>query len=243
MMTPDPAPLAPPAGFIDEAAALGVVFDPGDVERLGLHLALLLEANTRFNLTAITDPAEAWRKHTLDSLTLLPLLGDLPAGARVADVGSGGGSPGLPLAITLPHLRFTLIESTGKKAAFLGDAVRALGLTNVEVVNDRAETVGQDRERHRERYDVVIARALGPLAVAAELTTPLARPGGRILLIKGGRAEEESEQSRPALHRLRAVCAGIIPTPTGRVVVLEKRGTTPNAYPRRPGEPKRAPLA
>ena len=237
------APLAPAPGFLEAASGLGIEFEAGEVERLGLYLALLLEANTSFNLTGITDPAEAWTKHVLDSLTLLPLLADLPEGGRVADVGSGGGAPALPLAIVLPRARFTLIEATGKKAAFLRETARALGLTNVEVVCERAETLGQDRAGRREKYDAVTARALGHLAVAAELTVPLARPsGGRVLLVKGQRAEEEVAESAGALSRLHAGVAGVVPTPTGRVVVVEKRGATPRDYPRRPGEPKRSPL-
>lgn len=235
-------PLAAPESFLSAADALGVVFDDGDVERLGLYLALLLEANRAFNLTSITEPEEAWNRHILDSLTLMALLAELPEGARVADIGSGGGAPAIPLAIVMPHLRFTLIEATGKKADFLRDAAKRLGLKNIEVVNERAETVGQDHKRRREVYDAVTARAVGKIAVVAELTVPLAKVGGQILLIKGEKAPEELEAAAGALDLLRASCAGVVETPTGRIVVLEKLAKTPRDYPRRPGEPKRAPL-
>lgn len=240
----DLAPLPPPAWFAGEVEALGVVLDGGDAGRLGLFLALLLDANTKANLTAITDPEDAWRKHILDSITLIPLLAELPAGARVADVGSGGGVPGIPLAVCQPALRFYLIEATRKKADFLRTAAEALALGNVEVVNQRAEAVGQDHKSGlgRESFDAVIARALGSVTVAAELTVPLAKVGGRVLLIKGEKAEAELAEARRALDLLGAVFTGVVATPTGRIVVLDKAGPTPRPYPRPAGEPKRRPL-
>ncbi len=238
----DIEPLVPPASFFEGAASLGVEFEPEDLVRLGRFLAMLLETNTRFNLTAIRTPDEAWERHVLDALALVQFLSELPPDARVADVGSGGGVPGLPLAIVLPEVRFTLIEATGKKARFLQAAAEALGLGNVQVISERAEMLGHDREQHRALYDAVLARAVGHLAVVAELCAPLAKVGSLLLLTKGQKAEEELAESKAALHALHLAVAGVIETPTGRVVVLEKRRETPRIYPRRPGEPARAPL-
>lgn len=243
---------APTDEFLTSASALGIEFEPGDLDRLSRFLALLLDANSRTNLTAITDPAEAWTRHILDALTLLPMLADLHEGARVLDVGSGGGLPALPLAVVCPHLRFTLLEATGKKAAFLREAISALSLTNAEVVQARAEAAGQDRGRRlpdgtrggtmREAFDAVTARAVGRLAVVAELTVPFARQGGLVLLVKGQKADEELEEAAEAIRLLGAEHAGTVGTPTGRIVALEKAHPTPRTYPRRDGEPKRAPL-
>lgn len=244
-MTHQPAadvqPLLPPDSFLSDVAAMGLAFDPGDVEQLGRYLALLLRANESFNLTAIRDAEEAWQRHILDSLSLIPLLVSSEA-RRVIDVGSGGGLPGVPLAITLPDMHVTLLEATGKKARFLKETTRALALSNVSVSNDRAETIGRDREQHREQYDVVIARAVGRLSVLLELTVPLAREGSLVLAIKGAKADEEIEEAKRALHLMHAKVIDQVSTTTGRIVVIEKLRRTPKLYPRRPGEPKRAPL-
>ncbi|MFT5424067.1 MAG: 16S rRNA (guanine527-N7)-methyltransferase [Phycisphaerales bacterium] len=255
------SPLTPPDGWTDRCAQLGVSFEPGEVERLGHYLALLLDENTRMNLTAIRDPAEAWERHILDALTLLPVLGEVaPAphengeGAdrvEMIDVGSGGGVPGIPLAIVLPSVNFTLLDSTAKKTAFLERTVKELGLTNVRVVTGRAEALGQDRGERvaqgrtggfRDRFDAVIARAVGRMATLAEITVPMARVGGLVVMIKGQKADEELTEAKAALHLLHAAHSGTIDTPTGRVVVLEKLRNTPRDYPRKDGEPKRVPL-
>jgi len=236
-------PLAPPARFLEMAAEQGIEFDKGDVERLGLHLALVLEVNRAVNLTAIRDADEAWIRHVFDALTLLPLLADLPDAARVVDVGTGAGFPGIPLAVTTPGIHVTLLEATAKKAEFLRLAIDRLALDNAGVVNARAETAGaHDTGPHRDRYDAVLCRAVGRLAVAAELCVPLARVGGLVAFTKGAKADEELDEARHALHLLHAHHVATLDTPTGRIVVLEKRRPTPRAYPRRDGEPKRDPL-
>lgn len=242
-----PQPLAPTEAFLDAVDAFGIAFESGDLEQLGLYLALLLETNKQFNLTGFKDPSVAWMRLIFDSLTLMPLLDALGAtnatnATRVIDVGSGGGLPGIPLAIVYPDIEFTLLEATGKKARFLHDAAAALERSNIAVVNARAETAGQDRETHRDRYDVVTARAVGKLAELLELTIPLAKVGGLVLAIKGDKAPQEVAEAEAALRTLHASVADLVRTPTGTIVVIEKRSATPKLYPRRPGEPHRAPL-
>ncbi len=235
------SPLIPPPDFLDHLRSVHIDLDPGDIERFGEFLSLLLEANRQFNLTRIVNPEEAWIRHIGDSLSLLPFL-DSSGAKTVIDVGSGGGLPGLPLAIAMPKVAFTLLEATGKKAAFLDAATKRLSLENVCVINERAETVGRDREHHREHYDVAIARAVGRLAVLLELTVPLVKIGGLILAIKGEKALEELEEAKKAMHMLHCRHVETVRGETGSVIVIEKLRQTPGLYPRRPGEPKHAPL-
>lgn len=161
---------------------LGLTLAPAQIGALAALLAELADWNTRINLTAITDPAEAVDKHLLDSLAILPHL----KGLAIADVGSGAGFPGLPLAIADPDRRFCLIESTGKKAGFLRHVVARLELPNVEVVAERAEAF-----RPPAPFDSVIARALGSLADFIRVAGHLATRDGRLLAMKGRVPEEE----------------------------------------------------
>ncbi|MEO0482495.1 MAG: 16S rRNA (guanine(527)-N(7))-methyltransferase RsmG [Planctomycetota bacterium] len=240
-----PTPMIPPASFLEACAAFGIQFEPGDLERLGLYLALLLEANAAINLTAVRDADEAWTRHIFDALTLMPLLAEISETTdgvtRVMDIGSGGGVPALPLACVLPDVSITLLEPTAKKARFLDCAIAVIGLSNAWVLSDRAERAAREPE-HRDAYHAATARAVGRLNVVAELTLPFLRPEGLALFVKGAKADEELEEARPALHRLLSQHAQTVDTPTGRVVVVRKLRETPHAYPRRDGEPKRDPL-
>jgi 16S rRNA (guanine527-N7)-methyltransferase len=155
--------------------------------------------NSQFNLTAIRDRPGMLRKHVLDSLSLQPYL----VGGRFADVGTGAGFPGLPLAIVNPERKFTLIEATGKKARFVAQTAERLGLNNVQVVNARAENY-----RPFELFDTVAARALASLADFVAYAGHLCAPDGRLLAMKGKRPDDEiSALPKPfsvlAVHRLR----------------------------------------
>ena len=231
----------PPPSFLEATAGLGLEFEPAELDRRGTWLQLLAQANQRMNLTRITDPESAWHRHVLDSLTLLPVLQSVDA-TSLLDVGSGGGAPGLPLAITLPGLTVGLVDSVGKKARFLQETAEALKLDSVRVLNDRAEVLAALGSPEREAWDVVCARAVGRLPVLLELTIPFLKEGGLLLAIKGQQAAIEIEESRGALHALHARVIDTLATPTGTVVVVEKARKTPKRYPRKSGEPGRNPL-
>lgn len=215
---PSPPPLEPPADFRERLAALGVTLDAAAIARLGDYLARLLAMNERVNLTRITDPTEVWTRHALDALGLVPHLADLPAGARVLDVGSGGGVPGVPVAIARPDLRVTLMEATEKKAAFLRAVSEAMGLSQVDVVTGRAEQLATTGLRGR--FDVVTARAVAAIAALLPWTAPFARAGGRLLFIKGERAPQELADAKRELQRHRCTHEGTVLSPTGRIVIL-----------------------
>jgi 16S rRNA (guanine527-N7)-methyltransferase len=164
------------------AKALGVALQPAQVAALLTLVSELAEWNTRFNLTAIKEPSEVVDKHLLDSLAVLPHL----HGLRIADIGTGAGFPGLPLAIADVDRRFTLVESTGKKASFLRHAVGKLHLPNVDIVQGRAEAM-----RPAKPFDSVVARALGSLADYVRVAGHLAGRNGRLFAMKGRPPEDE----------------------------------------------------
>jgi len=211
------------------------------------YVALLLEANARVNLTRLTEPDAIARLHLLDALAALPLI-DALGPSRAVDRGSGGGVPGLALAIARPGIAWTLVDSVGKKAAILRAFADRLSLENVSVLAERAEALGRDAA-HRERYDVVTARACAPLPVLAELALPLLEPGGQLLAWKGPLTEDDPEvragngvSTLLGGGELHLLDAGDAALGGHRFVTIDKLTATPPRFPRRPGEPARRPL-
>jgi 16S rRNA (guanine527-N7)-methyltransferase len=212
---------------------------PRQQELLSQYLDLFLQSAQLFNLTAIRDRAEAWQRHVIESVRLLPVLGP---GTSLIDVGSGGGLPGMVLAIARPALAVTLLEATGKKARFLEQTGHALGLENLTVLCERAESAGAAGSAQRERFDIVTARAVAPLRVLLELTVPFAKPGGLVIAVKGEKAGDELAAAASALRELSTAHEQTVRQPTASVVLLRKRAATSAKYPRRAGEPARSPL-
>lgn len=236
-----------PRDVIRQLAELQVDLPGEALKRLAAYLDLLLEVNRQFNLTAIKDRDQAWQRHIVDSLTLLGGLENLPSGATVIDVGSGGGLPGIPLAIARPDIQLTLLESTGKKATFLTRCAKEIPLPNVQVLNLRAETAGRDA-RYRERFDVGVCRAVGPLREVLEYVMPLVRVDGRMLAMKGARAEQELADAGDALDLLGAGDLQLIDAyppdhaVQAAIVSIVKERPTPEIYPRLPGVARQSPL-
>lgn len=236
-----------PADFPAAAQDLGLRFDPDTVDRFRVYRDRI--AGAAFNLTAVRDPATIERRHFLESLAFGRLLTDrglLEGAVRVLDIGSGAGFPGLPLKLAWPGLRLTLLEANAKRAAFLRDLTRELGLPDVEVVQGRAEAVGHD-PAHRAAHDLVVARAVAPLPVLVEYALPLLRHGGHLAAAKGAAAAREVESARPALAELGGALVEELPfqPPAGMrqtVVIVRKVAETPERYPRRVGIPSKRPL-
>ena len=195
--------------------------------------------------TSVRDPGRAVDVHLADSLSALPLLDAAPA-KRVADLGSGAGFPGLPLAMARLALGLDLVESTRRKCEFLEDAVRRLDLASVRVVNRRAEEWGA--EEGRARYDTVLARALAPLAEVVEYAAPLLAPGGRLIAWKGRRDAEEEHRGEAAAQVVGMELRDVVraePYPGSRdhhLHLYEKVRVTPKEFPRRPGMARKRPL-
>lgn len=234
--------------LIEGAKALGLTLSRQQAAQFETYLRELLAANRRLGLTALREPEAIQRRHFLESLAVAVALAKLAIQPdRAIDIGSGGGFPGLPLKIVRPEVRLTLLEATGRKAAFLAELVQRLGLAQVEVATGRAEALAHD-PAHRQAYDLALARAVAPLPVLVELALPFLRLGGYLAAPKGSRAPQEAEEAAKAL----AVCGGHLErieplaAPGARVaptlVLVRKVSPTPEGYPRRPGIPFKRPL-
>ncbi|MCD7770366.1 MAG: 16S rRNA (guanine(527)-N(7))-methyltransferase RsmG [Oscillospiraceae bacterium] len=222
--------------------ALGIPAEQEAVKTLAAYGRLLADANRVTNLTAITDPADMARLHFLDSAALLTVA-DF-SGRRVADIGSGAGFPGVPLRVLQPDMHLTVIDSVGKKVDFVDASCRRLGIENVNCIWGRAEELPQLRER----FDIVVSRAVAELDVLAELCLPLVTRNGLFIAMKGPDCREEAEQAEYAIRtlggRLREIRPYVIPGTdiTHTALIVEKTAPTPMRYPRRYAQIKKNPL-
>ncbi len=220
------------------------------------HVRLLIAWNGSINLTAIRDPEAIVREHVLDSLTAVGVLREQGSDALL-DLGSGGGYPGLPLAIALPARRALLVESVGKKAAFLSAAAAisnsatSTSLTPddraIDVFAGRAESLAADR-RHRERWPAVVARAIAPLAELAELALPLVVRGGILVAWKRRPLDAELALAGAAIDRLGGGPASVVPVSLAGLedhvlVIIDKVRPSPPGYPRDPARRRQQPIA
>ncbi len=235
--------------LIRGAQQLGISLITQQTGQFQTYYEQLVAWNEKVNLTSITDYEEVQTKHFLDSLTIVPVLSKEPwAGSKFSliDIGTGAGFPGIPLKIVLPGTRIVLLESVGKKTAFLTYVVDRLGLSDAEIVKGRAEEVAH-RTDYREKFEVAVGRALGKLATLAELTLPFCREGGLVIAPKKGDIGAELDRAERAMQQLGGRLKGVLEThieglQDHRLVVMEKVTVTPPKYPRRPGMPAKRPL-
>lgn len=229
----------------DTAAALGVALPEETVAQFLTYQDLLLDWNTRMNLTAITEPREVILKHFADCLALLTVV-DV-AGKTVIDVGTGAGFPGLPLKLACPSAQVTLADALQKRLHFLGAVQEALGLTGLTLLHGRAEDLGHQKSL-RESFDLCVSRAVADLPVLLEFCLPFVKVGGRLAALKGPALPQELERSQKALSLLggRVVLAQETTIPGTdlhhHLLVVEKIAPTPKAYPRKPANIKKRPL-
>ncbi|NLJ77509.1 MAG: 16S rRNA (guanine(527)-N(7))-methyltransferase RsmG [Peptococcaceae bacterium] len=232
--------------LIDGAAELGITLKPGQLVLFEKYYQMVIDTNKSVNLTAITDEQEFIVKHLIDSLTCLYAI-NIKKGARVLDVGTGAGFPGIPLAVCRPDLLLTMVEATKKKVRFLEEVIQGLALRNVKILHTRAEDFGR-KKAYREKYDVVVSRAVAPLAVLAEYCLPPLRTNGVFISMKGPNTKEEVIAAQNAL----AVLGGVIEDTIGirlpylgderKLIIISKVRSSPDAFPRRAGIPAKKPL-
>ena len=248
--------------LVEGAEALGICLTERQLTQFELYYGELAEWNRRANLTAISGCEETQVKHFLDSLTAcLPFqkapgqtLPYLLGASRVVDIGSGAGLPGLPLKLAFPDLELHLVESVGKKTAFLGHMVHALELQEVTIHTGRAEELAWQPEL-RETFDLALVRGVARLSLLLEYALPFCRPpegqqrtGGMVLALKHGGLEAELAEAQFALLELGGQASGVYPvtlpglTDNRVVAAFEKTAPTPDRYPRRVGIPAKRPL-
>ena len=230
------------------ARELGLALTPHQLDQFEVYYRELADWNQRINLTAIVQYQEVQVRHFLDSLTLCLALPDSqPPPARVIDVGAGAGFPGLPLKLAFPDLHLVLVDSVGKKTAFLRHLAETLPLSGVEVYTGRAEELGH-QSGLRESFDLAVSRGVAKMRVLLEYTLPFCRLGGIVVALKQEDIQQELADAAPALDTLGGRLAGVRPVEVSgltdrRVVVqVEKVRATPVKFPRRPGLPAKHPL-
>ena len=214
--------------------------------KLEKYMEGILSWNEKVNLTNIIDPAEFRIKHNADSLMCV----DFPefrSAKNVIDVGTGGGFPGIPLAVYAPDKNFTLLDSLNKRLKIIDELAGSLDISNITLVHGRAEDIAKTKE-HREKYDLCVSRAVSNLATLSEYCLPFIKVGGYLLAYKGPGAEQEAEDAAKALKILGGRLVGIRETTMEeygldhRILVIEKVRNTPKTYPRKAGTPLKDPL-
>jgi 16S rRNA (guanine527-N7)-methyltransferase len=213
----------------------------GQREQLDAYVALLMEANSRFNLTAINDPELIESNLVGGSLELAALLPQ--RATSLIDVGSGGGVPGMVVAIARPDMQVCLLDSTRKKVKFLGETAAVLGLSNVTAIHARAEELAHDPS-HRETYTIGTARAVARLATLVELVLPFVTVGGMVVFPKGAGATGELDEARQAIGFVGGKHPRLVTSARDdtRYVLIDKVQSTPERFPRRTGIPGKQPI-
>lgn len=227
---------------------MGIALSDDQLDQFETYYQELIDWNQRANLTSITGYDEVQIKHFLDSLTVCLVARDTLAGTvRVADVGAGAGLPGLALKLVFPEIQLELVESVGKKTAFLEHLVDRLSLSGVEIRTGRAENLAREEDL-RDNFDLVVARGVAKLPLLLEYCLPFCKTGGRVVALKHGGNGRELEAAANALAELGGcidkVATVLIEglTDDRVVIVVEKTGRTPERYPRKVGIPAKRPL-
>ena len=231
------------------ATRLDLKLQPQQIEQFHVYYQELIDWNQRINLTSITAFREVQIKHFLDSLTVILAIKQPIASKNLSliDVGSGAGFPGLPLKIAFPDIKLVLLEATAKKAAFLNHLTQKLNLDNVEVLVGRAEEIAHIAQ-YRQRFDVVLSRAVASLPALIELTLPFCAVNGRTIIQKKGDIEDELSKATRAIEILGGSQPELkkIKLPefddNRYLVIIDNISPTPIKYPRRPGIPAKRPI-
>lgn len=232
--------------LIEGAKVLNVQLTDEQADQLMKYKEILVEWNEKMNLTAITEDQEVITKHFLDCLTVQSSI-DLTQVRTLVDVGTGAGFPGLVLKIAFPNVKITLIDSLNKRLKFLQHVIDTLGLKDIECVHGRAEDLGKNKA-YREQFEVCASRAVANLAVLSEYTLPFVKKGGYLIALKGQKLDEELAEGEKAIAILGGTIDQLVDVVVPytdlnhRIAKIKKVKETPKRYPRKAGEPTKAPL-
>ncbi|MBE5914369.1 MAG: 16S rRNA (guanine(527)-N(7))-methyltransferase RsmG [Pseudobutyrivibrio ruminis] len=222
-----------------------LTLDDNQINQLDLFYEMLVEKNKVMNLTAITEFDEVIVKHFADSLSIGKVM---PSNINtVCDLGTGAGFPGIPMAIAYPNIQFTLIDSLNKRIKFLQEVVDALGLKNVTLIHARAEEAGRNK-LYREQFDLVVSRAVANISTLSEYCLPLVKLNGYFISFKSGDIKKEVSLSENAIQKLggsmeEPIYFSLPDTDISRsFIIIDKKKSTPKAYPRKAGTPSKEPL-
>ena len=227
---------------------LGIQLSEKQLEQFYDYFQFLVEKNKVMNLTAITEEDAVITKHFCDSLCLVKGFSDIEKTVSLIDVGTGAGFPGIPLKITFPHLKVTLLDSLNKRVRFLEEVCERLDLENVTCVHARAEDGGRNKDL-REKFDLCVSRAVSNLATLSEYCLPYVKVGGNFISYKSGTVQEELQQAEKAVKILGGKIQDVVyfNLPDSEIqrslVVIEKMKPTPGRYPRKAGTPLKEPLS
>lgn len=227
-----------------ESDKIGVILDDRAIDRLDLYAEMLVETNKTLNLTAITDPTEIVYKHFIDSLSLLTCI-NFQEGAKVIDVGTGAGFPGVVLLIARPDLKMTLLDGTNKRLVFIQNVLDAIGL-DADVVHMRAEIAGKDT-KYREQFDIATARAVASLNILGEYCMPFVKLGGIFAPMKSAKTDEEVKSAKGAIKLLGGRIDKINELNINNygeryLIITKKISQTPPKYPRASAQISKKPL-
>lgn len=234
------------ASFADRLEKAGLTLSPHQMNLFEAYRALIKEWNAKIDITAITEDREIDNKHFIDSLSIFRQI-KTPSQARVMDMGSGGGFPGIPMKIYEPGLEITLVDSLKKRVDFLREVVDRLGLEDIRCIHARAEDLLRD-PKERESYDLVVSRAVAPLPTLLEYCLPGVKINGQFIAMKGPGGQEEVIQSDRAIKTLGGHLERVdrfLWTEDNyqrTLVLIQKVKETPEKYPRGQGKPRKNPL-
>ncbi len=228
----------------EKASGINIEITDKQAQKFYKYMNQLIEWNEKINLTAITEPKDVITKHFIDSITIEKYVNN---GAKIIDVGTGAGFPGIPLSILREDLKITLMDSLNKRIKFLDEVIKENSLLNVDTVHSRAEELGKNPD-FRGKFDVATSRAVASLNVLLEYLVPFVKVGGYCICMKGSNIDEEINDAKKALELLKCKIEKIetfdLPgSDYGRnIIIIKKIGETSNKFPRKPGTPSKEPL-